>query len=306
MTPVRIRGAAAAAQSEFGVRHFLIDHESGLHALRDEIDMASSIVFARMAVHHPSAMQNLSLRFGAPPEKVAGLLQAIRETGAEPALAFNVGSNVLDPEAYGEAIAAAGDVLRDLPFKVRLVDMGGGFPQDYPGFQVPPLEDFMVAIESASATLPLAQGGELLCEPGRALAAGGMSAIVEILLRKEQRLFLNDGMYGLFWELRFKGHKRFPVRCFRHGQLLEGAMAPFNLFGPTCDSTDTLPGAVELPANVGPGDYLDFARVGAYSLAGRTRFNGYFSDDVVRVAGNPHDVAFLSGEPGRRANQDSG
>ena len=33
MTPARIRGAAAKAQSGFGVRHFVVDHLSGLSQL---------------------------------------------------------------------------------------------------------------------------------------------------------------------------------------------------------------------------------------------------------------------------------
>ena len=98
MTPVRIRGAAAAAQDKYGVRHFVVDHLSGLSQLVQEIDTSGSIIFARMAVHHESAMEDLSVRFGAPPEEMPALLQSIRDSGAEPALAFNVGSSVTDPE----------------------------------------------------------------------------------------------------------------------------------------------------------------------------------------------------------------
>ena len=35
--------------------------------------------------------------------------------------------------------------------------------------------------------------------------------------------------------------------------------------------------------DVRPGDYLEFGAIGAYSLAGRTSFNGHFSDEVVVV-----------------------
>jgi ornithine decarboxylase len=286
MTPVRLRGAAAAAQKEFGVRHFMLDHPSGLAPLEDEIDMASSVVFARMAVHHASAMADLSARFGAPPDDVPQLLAAIRAAGAEPALAFNVGSNVSDPEAYRYAIGVAREVLRRLDFRVRLVDIGGGFPLSYPGFEVPPLERYFAAARESIAALPLAEGGEVLVEPGRALAAPGLSAVVEVLLRKEQRLFLNDGMYGIFWELRFKGHDRFPVRCYRDGRPHAGALASFRLFGPTCDSSDAMPGAVDLPADVRAGDHLEFGRIGAYSLTGRTNFNGHYSEDIVTITGD--------------------
>ena len=283
MTPVRIRGTAAAAQSNFGVRHFLVDHPSGISLLADEVDMSKVVVFARMAVSHESAMVNLSKRFGAPPDDIPEIVAGIVATGAEPALAFNVGSSVTSPEAYSQSLNVAGEVLERIPTKIRLLDIGGGFPKSYPGFSVPPLDDYFSAITRDIASLPLAGNAEILGEPGRALAAPGMSAIVEVCLRKEDRLFLNDGMYGIFWELRFKGHDRYPVKVWRDGRPLEGEERPFRLFGPTCDSKDELPGDVELPADIRPGDHLEFGNIGAYSLSGRTAFNGFHSEQIITI-----------------------
>jgi ornithine decarboxylase len=262
----------------------MVDHLSGIEPLAREIDMRRSVVFARMAAHHESAMQDLSTKFGAPPEEMPELLRAIAGTGAEPALAFNVGSGVTSVDAYSHAIELADTVLRKLPFKVRLVDIGGGYPKDYPGFRVPPLQAYFERIRDATARLPLAENGEVLGEPGRALAGPGLSAVVEVLLRKNGRLYLNDGMYGIFWELRFRGHDRYPVRAFRDGQATDGDTKTFKLFGPTCDGTDVMPGEVELPSDIRPGDYLEFGAIGAYSLAGRTSFNGHFSDDIVTIS----------------------
>jgi ornithine decarboxylase len=283
MTPVRIRGTAGEAQSRYGVRHFLVDHPSGIELLRREVDMASSVVFARMAVSHKAAMVNLSKRFGAPPEDIPAILKAIADTGAEPALAFNVGSSVTSPEAYLHSLDVAKPVLEKLPFRIRLLDIGGGFPKAYPGFDVPPLGEFFDAIGRDARSLPLADDAEILAEPGRALAAPGMSAIVEVCLQKEDRLYLNDGMYGIFWELRFKGHDRFPVRAWREGEPLAGETETFRLFGPTCDSMDELPGTVDLPVGIRPGDHLEFGNIGAYSLSGRTSFNGFYSEQVVMI-----------------------
>ena len=286
MTPVRLRGAAKAAQSKFGVKHFLIDHRSGIEQLDEEITMKGSVVFARMAVAHDSAMINLSNRFGAPPDDIPELLQIIQDSGAEPALAFNVGSAVTSPSAYIHAIDIVKQILDGVPFKIRLLDIGGGFPRPYPGFDVPSLEQYFDGISDAVSTLPLAKNAEVLCEPGRALAGPSMSAVVEVRLRKEGRIFLNDGMYGIFWELRFKGHERFPVRAFRDGKLHTGATRPFRLFGPTCDGSDELPGDVELPADISVGDYLEFGDIGAYSLSGRTNFNGFHSDRIISIIGS--------------------
>ncbi|MEJ8569361.1 hypothetical protein [Elongatibacter sediminis] len=281
MIPVRPRGAARSAFENFGVRHFVIDHTAGLDLLADQVPLEEVVVFTRMAVSHEAALQNLSTKFGAPPESVPGLMEAVADRGAEAALAFNVGSSVTRPEAYEYAMEVAQTVLNRLPFRVRLVDVGGGFPRSYPGFRVPPLEDYFDSIRNMSARLPLADDGAILAEPGRALAAPGLSAVVEVLLRKDDRLYLNDGMFGIFWELRFKGHDRYPVRVFRDGSSHSGDTRQFSLYGPTCDSTDVLPGRVPLPADIRPGDHLEFGSLGAYSLAGRTRFNGFYSERVV-------------------------
>lgn len=283
MVPVAPRGDATRAQRDFGVRHFMVDHVDRLDSLGSEIDFEGSVVFARMAVSHSSAMMDLSSKFGAPPADIPHLLKLIRERGAEPALAFNVGSLVTHPEAYRYAIETAAGILASLPFQVRLVDIGGGFPRAYPGFPVPPMSDYFQVVTETARTLPMAAAGELMAEPGRALAAPGMSAVVEVLLRKDHRLYINDGMYGIFWELRFKAHMRFAARAYRGGEPLEGPLASFCLYGPTCDASDVLPGEVELPADLRAGDQLEFGQIGAYSLSGRTRFNGLYSDRIVHI-----------------------
>ena len=283
MVPTRIRGAARTAQEKHGVRHFMVDHSSGLIPLADEIDTARSVIFARMAVHHESAMEDLSARFGAPPDEMPILLQSIRDSGAEPALAFNVGSSVTDPEAYRYAMSVTKSVLEQLPFRLRLIDVGGGYPKSYPGFMVPELEEYFTAVAESFETLPLADNAEVLGEPGRALSAPGMSAVVEVLLRKDNRLFINDGMFGVFWLLRIDGPDRFPVRVYRKGEQHESETMEFQINGPTCDSTDTLPGLVELPVDIRPGDYLEFGNIGAYSVSGRTDYNGFYSDRIVTI-----------------------
>jgi ornithine decarboxylase len=283
MVPTRIRNAARAAQEDHDVRHFMVDHLDAIALLASEIDMSRSVVFARMAVHHKAAMSDLSYRFGAEPQEMPGILQSIRDAGAEAALAFNVGSSVIDPDAYRYALSLTRDVLTKLPFRIRLIDVGGGYPKSYPGFSVPLLDKYFKVVAESFSELPLADNAEVLGEPGRALAAPGMSAVVEVLLRKDERLFINDGMHGIFWELRYDGHDSYPVRAYRDGQLLTGDQMAFTVNGPTCDSDDTLPGKVELPVDIRPGDHLEFGGIGAYSLSGRTDFNGYYSDRIVSI-----------------------
>jgi ornithine decarboxylase len=283
MNPVRLEDHARLAQQEHGVRHFMVDHINALLPLLDEIDASRSIIFARMAVSHDSALADWSTKFGAQPEEMPELLTAIRDAGAEPAFAFNVGSSVMHPEAYTFSMSRARDVLQQLSFKIRLLDIGGGFPKSYPGFPAPPLDEYFASIKGIKHELPLTDDGELLAEPGRALSARGMSTLTRVLLRKENRLYLNDGMYGAFWELRFRAHLEYPARSYRGHKELRSNKEAFRLFGPSCDSTDEMPAAVDLPANIDVGDYVEFGSMGAYSLSGRTQFNGFFSDDIVII-----------------------
>lgn len=284
MNPVRLPGAAAVAFKEHGVRHFVVDHADGPGLLQHEIDVSACTIFARMAVSHVTAKMDLSSKFGATPEDTLELLRAIDAAGAEAALAFNVGSVVTSPDAYVQALGIARQVLDALPFRVRLVDIGGGYPKSYPGLAVPSLETYFDAIREVRR-LPIAEDGELLSEPGRALSARGFSAVTRVLLKKPGRLYLNDGMYGIFWELRFKAQTRFAARAYRDGEPLDGPTEPYRIYGPTCDSSDVLPDPVDLPADIRVGDHIEFGSVGAYSLSGRTDFNGFYSDRVVVIDG---------------------
>lgn len=284
MNPVRYPGDARTAQEKYGVRHFVVDHHSGLAPLLEEIDVNRSVVFARMAVYHDSALESLSKKYGARQENIPALLSAIREAGAEPALAFNVGTGVMDPAAYEDSMRIAAEVLASLEFKIRLLDIGGGFPMRYPDFAAPELAAFFDRVSATRNEIELSDNAELMAEPGRALSAPGLSAITRVLLKKTDRIYLNDGMYGAFWELRFKGgHASYPFRVYRNGKPLLGETRPFRIFGPTCDSTDELPAALDLPVDIDVGDHIEFGSIGAYSLSGRTDFNGFYSDRVIRI-----------------------
>jgi ornithine decarboxylase len=105
---------------------------------------------------------------------------------------------------------------------------------------------------------------------------------VQVLLRKDERLYLNDGIYGSLAEM-FLSHLRMPVRLVRPDAPVAAATCEYRLFGPTCDSLDVIPGTFELPVDVREGDWLEFAQVGAYSYALASRFNGFYPDTMVEI-----------------------
>jgi ornithine decarboxylase len=61
----------------------------------------------------------------------------------------------------------------------------------------------------------------------------------------------------------------------------------FSLFGPTCDSADTMRGPFVLPADVAEGDWIEIGLLGAYGGCFRTAFNGFDRARMVEVCDAP-------------------
>ncbi|MEM7223787.1 MAG: type III PLP-dependent enzyme [Pseudomonadota bacterium] len=286
MAPARLIGAAQAAHRRHGVTTFVVDCASELEALLGETGGGQGLtIFVRLATPAPEAMYDLSTKFGATREEGVALLKAVAASGATPALAFNVGSLVLQPSAYGDALAFCAQVLKDCGLPIGLLDVGGGFPSGYPGLDPAPLEAFFQAIAQARAQLPLAPDAELLGEPGRALVAEGLSLVTQVVQRKEGSITLNDGIYGSISEPAIsKGQVMFPTRTYRAEGALADATRPLKIYGPTCDSLDALPEPFTLPGDITRGDWIEFGLMGAYTISMRTRFNGFHPEAMVEIA----------------------
>ena len=75
----------------------------------------------------------------------------------------------------------------------------------------------------------------------------------------------------------------YPLRVFsldgKGGARLEpDGHKPFRVYGPTCDTLDVLPRPLMLPETIKPGDFIVIEAIGAYSIALRTNFNGFYPD----------------------------
>jgi ornithine decarboxylase len=124
---------------------------------------------------------------------------------------------------------------------------------------------------------------QLWCEPGRALVAEAESVIVRVDARRGDTLYINDGAFGTLYDA---AHCKwiFPARAYgAKGELMSGrAVKGFDLYGPTCDSADYLPGPFLLPEALGEGDYIEIGNIGAYGRVMASHFNGYgFFDEAI-------------------------
>jgi ornithine decarboxylase len=285
MHPVKPQAHIDSAHDVYHVRHYVIDHFNELYKLQRQIDTKGTTIIVRVATPDSGASYNLSEKFGATPEEAIALLKSIRDQGMETGLAFHVGSQCTTVASFKDALHFIKTILDTAQVDIKYLDIGGGFPASYDGVEIPPLQDYFDIIEAGVKSLNLPEDCELMCEPGRALVANGCSLIVQVQLRKENRLYINDGIYGSFSEAHTVGF-RFPVRMHRPQGEISKKMDDFTIFGPTCDSMDVLPYTFSLPDDIREGDWIEISQLGAYSNACVTRFNGFYPETFVEISDN--------------------
>jgi ornithine decarboxylase len=290
MAPVRQAGTAKAAFEKFGVTDYVVDCDYELEKLLSEIRQPKKIrIFVRIATPLGGALLELSSKFGATQEDAAKLLKRVAESGATPCMTFHVGSQCLSPFSYAQALEMVRRTAAMANVEIQAIDMGGGFPGPYLGNDVPPYHWYFDTIKEALATF--GRTIPVMCEPGRALIAEGVTLINQVILRKGDSLYMNDGVYGSFDELTLPGwtaeyaHRTFTLDGKNRALPMDGPAKAFRIYGPTCDTLDVLPRPLMLPENIAAGDFVVFDSIGAYSIALRTNFNGFYPDNWA-VVGN--------------------
>ena len=123
------------------------------------------------------------------------------------------------------------------------------------------------------------------------MVAEGGSTLARVELRRGNDLYLNEGVYGSFFDAGTP-EWRYPTSRIGMNKKHE-TIAEYRFFGPTCDSIDTMVGPFHLPANIKEGDWIEVANLGAYGQAMATHFNGFQSDITIAVPGFPAHLKFV-------------
>ena len=272
--------AHVAAAARRGLRRFAVDSPEELAKVAEQAPGAR--VYVRLAVDDTSSRFPLSTKFGTTAEEARRLLLAAPTLGLRPeGLTFHVGSQCTDPDAWAHAVRAVGPLLRELEgagVRLRLLDLGGGFPARYAAAeQLPDLDAVGAAVLAALDTLPYVPQ-DVVCEPGRALVAEAAVLGATVIGRAERSgrvwVYTDVGAYnGLMEAAQTGGRLAFPVWTSRDGH--GGPNVRCTVTGPSCDSSDTLLRDADLPADLQVGDRVFFGSAGAYSLCYASTFNGF-------------------------------
>lgn len=273
--PVRSQTDLRRAYQEYGVRSFVVDDACGLQQLKalQAHDIEATI---RLKLAHQQAAYDFGSKFGAARDSATQLLKEASSTPgiASVSLAFHPGSQCTSIDVYSDYIAACAEVVSAASVTIERLNVGGGFPLQYAGIEVPPLERYFEAIQDSLRQHFHGPLPRVLCEPGRALVGPSCSLMCDVVhVRESGDVFLSDGVYGSLQE-QFLIDSRLPLRVWRDGSEQQASGPDRALFGPTCDPSDRLSARYQLVEDLRPGDKVEFGLLGAYGSATATRFNG--------------------------------
>ncbi len=287
MHTVKSRESIKEAYFKYNVKDFALDTKEELLKILESTNNAKDLnLYVRVTISNEHAEIDLSRKFGALSNEALGLLRLSKEHGKKVGLSFHVGSQCMDKISFSKGIAEVGNIIKKTKIVPDIINIGGGFPSVYPDLIPEPLENYMTEIKKGLRDLKLEKMPEIFCEPGRALVAEAGSTIVKIVLKKKQKLYINDGTYGSLFDA---GVPNFvlPAKMITNGRIVSKKLTAFNFFGPTCDSLDYMKGPFLLPNNIKEGDYIELGQLGAYGTTFRTKFNGFYSDAIYQVDDKP-------------------
>jgi ornithine decarboxylase len=266
---------------EAGVELYAFDSAEEVEKLARHAPGAS--VYCRLLVENEGADWPLSRKFGTTLETARELMIQAGEMGLDPCgLSFHVGSQQTSTASYEAAIGRVAMLftdLREAGVKLRMVNLGGGFPTRYRD-EVPGIDDFGRAIMGAMTRCFGNALPEMIIEPGRFIVgdAGVVSAEVVLVSRRAKDdpvrwVYLDIGRFGGLAETEGEAIK------YRITTPYDGMpTGPVAIAGPTCDGADILyeRSNYRLPAALQSGDRVELLSTGAYVTTYASQsFNGF-------------------------------
>jgi diaminopimelate decarboxylase len=204
----------------------------------------------------------------------------------------HIGSQITDPELFGEAIRRMVATMADIRATHRVtlpeLNIGGGHGVPYvSGDPELVLSEFSDLIEDALHSACAAERfprPRLVIEPGRAISARAGVTLYRVISVKHQadgRTFVAvDGGMSDNPRVGLYGAKYTVALINRHAV---GPMHAVTVAGRHCEAGDEIARDVELPADVHPGDLIAVACTGAYHHSMASNYNMVGRPPVVAV-----------------------
>jgi len=284
--------------AEVQVHRMTFDNVAELHKMKACCPEAQLVL--RIAVDDSHSTCKFNSKFGARRCDIPELLSVAKQLELEViGVSFHVGSGCLAASVFPDAVRLARatfDMAEAYGFNMTFLDIGGGFPGvDYGEIT---FQDIAEAISPAlDECFPPESGVQIIAEPGRYFVSESHTLATCVIAKRrfveegagcaaaaaaashgedvspEVAYYINDGVYGSF-NCVFFDHAILTPMVLQAANADEAYLTPSKLFGPTCDSMDTVMPRVNLP-NLEVGDWLYFPNMGAYTRAAASAFNGF-------------------------------
>ena len=227
-------------------------------------------VILRIRADDPEARCNLGIKYGAEKHEWVDLMARCQTLGLElSGISFHVGSMAKNPSAFKNGIMLAMEAIelsKNFNFDPKIIDIGGGFSSTNV-FDLGPVPEQINAILDPKFTF--------IAEPGRYLVEHMATLVTPVMGVKGTGVTISESLYGAFNCVLFDHAEPVPgLFIDKFGNEIEEDQVPRILFGSTCDGGDIISKQIQLPKNLKEGDWIAWPRMGAYTSAATTRFNG--------------------------------
>jgi ornithine decarboxylase len=283
-----------------GVELMTFDSENELHKVKLNHPNAKLVI--RIQVDDSGSLCKFNSKFGVPLKNVEKLIKMAEILELDlVGVSFHVGSGCSKSGMFISAIQSASTAFQiglNFGFKFNILDIGGGFPGDdsqaavpfselaneihkgiidYFGYDVRNNEFIDIRNYVPDNFKVVAEPGRFMCTNSHTLACNviGMKKEYDEDKNKIFKYTINDGVYGTFNCVIFDGMK---PNIIPHNKKDEKKYKSI-VFGPTCDSVDTITKDCMLP-ELSVGDWIYVSNFGAYTRASTTTFNGFMPGQV--------------------------
>lgn len=217
-------------------------------------------------------------------------------------LHIHIGSPIYSSEPYEKAIAKILDFVTELKAEgvtINMIDIGGGFLAKYYGTET--VDNWSEYGNSITALLQdfVDQGGQVIIEPGRSIAANAGILIAKVLYRKQgvhkKFVIVNTGMSHLIRPAFYDAyHFIWPVKIAPEYTIgdnrvvpaeLENKLDKYDVVGPICESSDFLAKDRPLPP-VEQGDLIAVFTAGSYAMSMASQYNSIPRPAEILVSGS--------------------
>lgn len=260
--------------ASYRVNHFSFDSMEEVDKIAKFIPNCN--VYIRLSVPNEGSEWPLSKKFGVELDDALSLLSYAKDRGLNPVgITFHVGSQCTNIYNWNIALDKAKtlwDISRKKGIKLRLLNIGGGYPIKY--------TKNVVSIEAIEKNVNnliferFPEDIEIHIEPGRAVVGDAgifVSTVIGKAVREDEDwVYIDVGVFNGLMESVGGIKYSYIVEGYKHAR----SRKQWTIAGPSCDSFDVIDKNVSLPEPQ-VGNLMLILSSGAYTVSYASEFNGF-------------------------------